>query len=156
MDFTLLDMSVQELVSAGIASSNQKSYTSGARRFEKFCQVFAISLAYLVDEQTLSRLLAYLFNDGLSFYFTAVRYTQISLGHGDPHISRMARLEYVIKGAKRSGLGRRHRLPITPGILEYMKSVWPSSPDAKRYCYSVGSLLHVFLWLVKGRRGSGP
>jgi len=65
MDFTLLDTSLQELVSAGIASSTQKSYTSGARRFEKFCQVFAISLAYPVDEQTLSRLIAYLFNDGL-------------------------------------------------------------------------------------------
>jgi len=49
MDFTHMDASVQELFSAGIASSTKRSYTSGARRFEKFCQVFAISHAYPVD-----------------------------------------------------------------------------------------------------------
>jgi len=61
-----------------------------------------------------------------------VRYTQISLGHRDPHISRIARLENVIKGTKRSsGLGRRGRLLITLGILECLKGMWLSSPDTR-------------------------
>ena len=78
---------------------------SGSRRFSKFCNTFTISPAYPVNEKTLSRFAAHLFSDGLipgtiKHYLVAVRHTQISLGYGDPQIGGMARLEYIIKGAK--------------------------------------------------------
>ena len=46
----------------------------------------------------------YLFSNGLApttikYYIVAICYTQISLGYGDPHIGKIARPEYIIKGA---------------------------------------------------------
>ena len=87
-----------------------------------------------MNELTLSHFVAYLFSDGLvpgtiKHYLAAVRHTQISLGFGDPHIGGLCRLEYIIKGAKRS-LGRQWRNRL-PGILEQVKSVWLRSPDTR-------------------------
>ena len=59
-------------------------------------------------------------------YLAAVRHAQIALGLGDPHISEMPRLEYIMKGFKRqtAGSGKNTRLPITPQILRAIKQVW--------------------------------
>lgn len=61
-------------------------------------------------------------------YLAAIRHAQIALGLRDPQISGMAKLEQVIKGAKRTYAGhaqdRRVRLPITPNLLLKMKAVW--------------------------------
>ena len=59
-------------------------------------------------------------------YLAAVRYAQIALGLGDPQLSTMPRLEYVVKGFKRSATYSvsRSRLPITPDLLRRLKVVW--------------------------------
>ena len=59
-------------------------------------------------------------------YLAAVRYTQIALGLGDPRVESMPRLEYVIRGVKKSATKKAvARLLITPQIL---KSVWERMP----------------------------
>ena len=83
---------------------------------------------------------AYLYKDNLSAssvksYLAAIRHAQISLSLGDPRITSMPKLEYVVKGLRRKAAGRavRPRLPITPTILRSLKNVWeqlPSREDA--------------------------
>lgn len=79
--------------------------------------------------------MAALHQDGLSAgtaknYLAAVRHAQIALSLGDPRMSEMPQLEYVMTGLKRSATGnpRRQRLPITPAILRQMKEVWRTLP----------------------------
>ncbi len=59
-------------------------------------------------------------------YLAAIRYTQITLGLGDPHISEWPRLSYVVRGMKKrtAHYARRPRLPITPAILRQLRSAW--------------------------------
>ena len=73
---------------------------------------------------------AFLYQEKLSAstiknYLAAVRFAQIALGLGDPHMGKMPRLEYVVKGFKRSAaIGPwGHRLPITLRILRQLKQV---------------------------------
>ena len=61
-------------------------------------------------------------------YLAAVRHEQISMGLGDPHITQMPQLEYVLKGVKRLAISETHeRFPITPSILRQIKKVWKKS-----------------------------
>ena len=60
-------------------------------------------------------------------YLAAVRYSQISLGLGDPKIGDMPCLDYVVKGLKRlTATPQRPRLPITPQILDQLREAWES------------------------------
>lgn len=66
-------------------------------------------------------------------YLAAVRYTQISLGLGEPNIGDMPRLSYVVRGMKRlaaSGQQQR-RMPITPAILMQLKGAWQAEPNQR-------------------------
>ncbi len=63
---------------------------------------------------------AKLSNQTVKSYLAAVRHTQIALGMGNPRMEAMPRLEYVIRGAKKS----TSRLTITPTILRQLKAVW--------------------------------
>ena len=47
-------------------------------------------------------------------------------------MSKMPKLEYVVKGLKRSTAGpKRTRLPITPEILRQLKGVWLEWPNQR-------------------------
>lgn len=138
MDVANLEGAIQQLFSAGLAPATQQNYRSGARRYLKFCEHFSVSSPYPASEQALSGFVAYLFQEKLASstiknYLSAIRYTQIALGLGDPNMRDMRRLEYVVKGVKRLSAGGqgRTRLPITPSILRRLKGVWESRP-AKR------------------------
>ena len=113
-----------------MANSTQRVYKSGDKRYNEFCSNFCLTL-YPVMETKLLYFVAYLFKDGLSAgtvksYLAAVRHSQIARGLGNPHISKMPRLEYIVKGLKRkaSNTNARPRLPMTPEILRAMKGVW--------------------------------
>lgn len=56
-------------------------------------------------------------------YLAAVGHGQIALGIGDPVMTQMPQLQYVLKGAQRSTSGRpgRTHLLITPEILERLR-----------------------------------
>ena len=60
-------------------------------------------------------------------YLAAVRHLHIAEGYGDPHISRMAKLEQVLRGIKlvqAKGEKKPPRLPITPQHLTNLRGVW--------------------------------
>ena len=82
------------------------------------------------------RFTAYLFKEGLKGgtiknYMAAVRHSQISMGLGDPQMSNMPQLGYIIRGIKRvTGSSPRTRLLITPDPLRTMQRSW--SPSTNR------------------------
>ena len=111
------------------APSTTQTYASAQGRF---CKVTARNLVP-VDEHSLCVYVAWLHSQGLTHqtiisYLSAVRYLQIACNLGDPNITAMPRLEYVLKGVKvvraRQLPGvKRTRLPITPAILK-QNVVW--------------------------------
>ena len=97
---------VQELSAAGIANSTRRVYRTGEGRYNKFCAQAGLP-NYPASERVLMLFAAHLFNQQLSHgsiksYLAAVRYAQICRGLGDPGISMMPQLEYVMKGIKKS------------------------------------------------------
>ena len=112
-----------------------------------FCSSVSGAQAFPVTEQTLSRFAAFLGQQNIKHrtiksYLSGIRFTQIQLGLGDPFKDKsMPLLEYVLTGIKRKqakvGTPPKPRLPITPDILQRLRSVWrrPSAnPD------------HIMLW----------
>ena len=135
MDVGSLVPTVHVLFSAGLVKSTHRTYKSGSKRYIEFYNKFTLT-PFPISELTLTYLVAFLYNEGLSAgmvksYMSAARYTQIALGFGDPNVSGMAQLEFVIKGLKRkTAVGqRRTRLPITQEILRVLKKVWESDTD---------------------------
>jgi hypothetical protein len=91
-----------------------------------------------VSEDLLCRFISYLADDGLApssikCYLSGVRHLQIAMHMGDPNIGSMARLEQVLKGAKRRFAEKnplkKPRLPMTPDILSQMRKVWNKEPS---------------------------
>ena len=128
-----LERVVRGLFSAGLATSTQRAYRTGSNRYLKFCQGASIT-PFPASEQSLCLFVGHLFEAKLTSqtvksYLAAVRYTQIALGLGDPRVESMPRLEYVIRGVKKSATKKAvARLPITPQILRNLKSVWERMP----------------------------
>ena len=132
-------MSVERYFQSGLAPSTQNCYDSAKRRFLLFCNRTGLSPLPL-NKNVLCRYVASLADEGLSpktikSYLSATRHLQIAMSLPDPRMGEMARLEQVIKGAKREYAKRnpetRVRLPITPDILLKLRSVW--SRDAKDF-----------------------
>ena len=92
----------------------------------------------MVTESHLSYFVAYLFKEALSAgtvnsYLAAVRHSQIARGLGNPHINKMVRLEYIVKGIKKAGnTNVRPRLPITPKTLRAIKGVWQDDSNCSK------------------------
>ena len=110
------------------------SYNTGKRRYYKFCAQFGFSPLPL-SEVVLCQFVAFLFSESLSYqsirsYLGAVRHPQITHGLPDPALASFARLDYVLKGVRRTGLPRRrpNRLPITPEILRQIYQLWSREP----------------------------
>ena len=140
MDWTISSLvpTVQELFSAGIANSTQRVYKFGDKCYNDFCNNFCLT-PYPVIESSLSYFVAYLYKERLSAgmiksYLAAVRHSQIARGLGDPNISWMPRLEYIVKGVKRkvTSMSASTRLPVTSDILRAMKGVWQSAPNRNK------------------------
>lgn len=122
---------------SGLAPSTHQSYESAKRRFLQFCKQANFNPLPL-NENLLCRYVAYLAEEGLSPrtikpYLSAVRHLQVAMNLPDPKIGEMARLEQVLKGAKREYVKKnpckRERLPITPDLLMKMKSIWSKDPS---------------------------
>ena len=86
-------------------------------------------------------------------YLAAVRYLQISLGLGNPRVSEMPQLEYLLKGAKKEASKEvRRRLPITPEIFGRLRGHW-LGPQASK---DSTMLWAVLCWLSPVGGGSVP
>ena len=127
---------LHQLFAAGLATSAKESYQSGSNRYIRFCSLYNLP-PFPTCERSLSLFVAYLYQEGLSAstvkgYLSAVRYSQISLGFGDPKIGEMPQLEYVTKGMRKlSSTPSRSHLPVTLAILRFMRSSWVVSPVPK-------------------------
>ena len=99
--------------------------------------LYDIHKPFPVCEDVLTHFVAYLYKEGLKAgtiksYLAAIRYTQIALGLGNPHIDSMARLEYVVRGIKRLTNGpTRTRLPITVPLLDQMRRSWSTDRPSR-------------------------
>ena len=134
-----MDSTVQRLFKAGLATSTQKVYGTGSRRYTNFCDLYAVSNPFPISENMLIRFSTYLYTEGIKAstiksYLAAVRHAQISLGLGDPRICDMPQLEYVIRGIKRcTGQQVRTRLPITTSLMRDLKCYWRSNYTYQDY-----------------------
>ena len=110
----------------GIAPSTARAYASVKSRYASFCSQVGLQQLPLSDH-CLCAFVSYLALQGVQHqsikcYLSALRHLQIEAGLPDPLMSagNFPRLEYVLKGVKRSPAAGRHsrrRLPITPSIL---------------------------------------
>ena len=120
---------VSDLFSAGLALSTKRTYRSGTNRYIRMCSLANVT-PFPVSEKSLCLFVGHLFADRLSSqtvksYLAAVRYSQISLGLGDPRVDAMPQLGYVLRGAKKlAKKGKKPRLPISPEILHSLRSYW--------------------------------
>ena len=95
--------------------------------------LYNIAKPFPVTEDVLTHFVAFLYKDRLKAgtvksYLAAIRYAQITLGLGNPHMEDMARLEYVVQGVKRLASGpTRTRLPITLPLLAQLRRSWLAS-----------------------------
>jgi len=122
---------VQHYLNLALAPSTKRTYTAAERKYLTFCSDFNFAPLPLCED-VLCQYAASLAKQSLKHqtiktYLSALRYTQVMAGFGDPGLSSMPWLEYVLKGikvdlAKRS-VTQRTRLPITPPILRKIRSV---------------------------------
>lgn len=102
------------------------------KRFNRFCDKLSVCSPFPVSENTLCYFAVHLAKDNLlsqtiKTYLVAVRSTQIALGLPDPR-DQASLLERIQAGICRiqaaRGKAPRTRLPITPKILERLRSHW--------------------------------
>ena len=117
---------VQVLFGKGLAASTLRSYSAAHKRYLCFCAQFNISPEFPLAENVLCYFVSTLSDDSLKHqtikcYFSGIRHAQIAMGYGDPFAGQpMPRLEYVLKGIKRSQAEKnaqsKPRLPISQSI----------------------------------------
>ena len=116
----------------GMAENTHKVYSSGQRRFLKFCAMAGL-VAAPAGEEVLCKFVAQLSEEGLKhrIYMAGIQHLHIAEGLGDHFLPPLAKLHYVLRGVKRSQgeAGKRERLPIIPPILRKIKGVWDNSTD---------------------------
>ena len=119
----------------GLAENTHKVYSSGQRRFLKFCAMAGL-VAVPAGEDVLCKFVVQLAKEGLKHrtikcYMAGIRHLHIAEGLGDPFLHPLAKLHYILRGVKRSQgeAGKQERLPITPPILRKIKGVWNNSTD---------------------------
>ena len=114
-----------------LSASTVRSYRTAVSCYLSFCRRFSVCFPFPVSESHLSLFVAYLANRGLAYgsirvYFRGVRFAQIAQGLPDLALSSLPRLDYVLRGIRRStpSRSRPQRLPITPGILGLLFQAW--------------------------------
>ena len=99
----------------------------------KFCSEYYIQNVLPVDEDVLCYFVAYLGKRGLGHgtiktYLAAVRSLQIDYGFHNPFDKNMPKLDRILKGVKvsqgKQGRAPQRKLPITPKILQQIRSGW--------------------------------
>ena len=132
MDQQDLGQVAERLLRESLAPATRRTYCSAQGRYLTYCAE-EHTQPLPTNEDILCRFVAWMFVHDLSHqtmksYLSAVRHLQIMSGLGDPFVSEMPRLQYVLKGAriersKSTPETKRSRLPITPALLLKMKDV---------------------------------
>ena len=138
LDLPALERAVQDYYSQGIAHSTARSYKLAQNRYSGFCRKLGVP-AVPLTETTCCKFVASLATEGkkhtsIKCYLSATRHLRISIGLPDPFAwGEWPRLQYVLKGIKRSqagGTGRARRLPITLQVLRKIQQAWSSRPPS--------------------------
>ena len=119
-----------------LAASIQKIYSSTKRRYVNFCVCHDI-VPLPTNELTKCRYVAILAGECVSTssihcYLSAICHFHIEEGWGDPSLSSLPKLELVGKSGQ-----FKPRLPITPDLLQKLRTIWLASILAARKstCY---------------------
>ena len=132
---------VQLYFTRGLTRSTLKTYSSAQRRYLDFCLQYHLS-PLPVSERVACLFAAFLARQGLkpqsiAGYLAAIRHLQVTAGLEPTLRESWLRLQYVLRGIKRSQdmEHQRVRLPVTAGIMLALQRVWArSTTDAdKRY-----------------------
>ena len=99
-----MQTAADDFFSKGLARSTVKTYSSGVRKYTAYCVSGESPSPHYGGGG--SGFVASLAKEKLSYasirtYLSLIRYRQIVCGHGDPAISQMSRLEYVLKGIQK-------------------------------------------------------
>ena len=118
-----------------LAPSSISAYQSALNHYHAFCSQHGISTPFPLSEAVLMRFIAFLSLSYLSYtsmrvYLSGLRFVHILLGYPDPALSPSSRLEYVLRGVRRSSAitHRPRHLPITPRVLRLLFHVWSQPP----------------------------
>ena len=128
LDRMSLDIAVDALFCSGLAVSTQQACRSGKKRYQEFCARLNVQ-ALSATEQQLCQFVTCLAGDNLchSTIKCYLRHLHLALEWADPGISRMARLEQVLRGVKYLQAKKRKPLaplPITVDHLNLLNGVW--------------------------------
>ena len=153
-----------EYFGRGFAPATRRSYGAAKRRYVVFCGELGRP-PLPASEQRLCDYVAYLAREGLAHssikcYLSAVRHLHVEAGIGDPGISSMLKLEQVLRGIKRSQVGKgRNAQPeeanvhgVTGGPQGQLEQ------DAWRAGFqdAVGSGHALLFWIPEVRRIDNP
>ena len=129
---SFLEGVAQQLIERSVAPTTARSYRSAQKFYLDFCGRLALQpipstehtmILYVAE---LSQRLCY---STIQSYLSAVRHLHLTTGHKDP-LKDTVQLELVLKGVKRwRPRSERHRLPITPYILNTMLTVLLQNPQ---------------------------
>ena len=112
------------------------TYTSAQKSYFKFCHKYSLT-AFPMSERQACLYVAYLAEKGLrtrsiSVYLAALRHLRVSCGEAPGERSAWPRLQYVLKGVKRTqavDTPIRRRLPITIGIMAKLQAALAAHED---------------------------
>ena len=131
-----------EYFGRGLAPATRRSYGAAKRRYVVFCGELGRP-PLPASEQRFCHYVAYLVREGLvhssiKCYLSAVRHLHVEAGIGDLGIASMLKLEQVLRGIKRSQVGKgrkaQQRKPMSMELLEVLRVSWSKTPgeqDAK-------------------------
>lgn len=143
MALSELDPKLQGYFEQGLAASTQKTYKSALGQFHEFCVRYHVYTPFPLTEKLLCYFAVHLAERKLApqtikTYLAAARNMHISLGFPDPRDhSSMPLLQRVQMGIRRVHASKqtrpaRVRLPITPAILDQLRSHWQASKHPDR------------------------
>ena len=120
LDFSKLQIAVQQCFINGLAPSTMKSYYAGQSRYHQFCQQLRVT-AIPTSGRVLLLFIAHLAKEGIAHttikvYLAAIRHLHVSVGmHQTYNLQLSPYLELVMKGIKKEqlhGKPQRQHLPI--------------------------------------------
>ena len=131
LDFSELQITVQQYFVNGLAPSTRKSYQAGQSRYHHFCQQLNVT-PIPTSERVLLMFMSHLVKEGIAHttikvYLAAIRYLHVSVGMHQTNNQQLSPyLELVMKGIKKEqlhGKPQHQRLPITSSIMASIYTV---------------------------------
>ena len=125
-----LKVLVSKYFASGLACSTQNTYSSAKKKYLMFCQQYELT-PIPMSEYVSCLFVDYLTKLGMSpslisTYLAAMHHLQVETGHPLPQRMDWLRLQYTLKGIKRSRLtsSKRSRLPIISDIMKVILSLF--------------------------------